>query len=166
MHEAKRWEIWCAAAPVGLASALLVGCIDTDTAVFVDATIDSPGVEVGDEALGVTLSGEFQLTLHLGARASGPSEVSYASFSLKTASGTVVVESLPVSPSLPSPADVEPGGTDTVVTFTIDTGTDLLPAELKEQLCAEQVVIAGIIEDSLATTGTPVESEPFDVNGC
>lgn len=165
MSQAKSGFMGAAASFVA-AAFLNAGCIDTDTAIFVDATIDSPSVDVGDEALGVTLSGDFQLTLHLGARASGPSEVTYGSFALKTASGTVLVESLPASPSIPSPADVEPGGTDTLVTFTIDTGTDLLPATLKDQLCAEQVIIAGILDDSLATTSTPVESEPFDVGGC
>lgn len=164
MHEAKR--VYLGAAASVLLPVLSGGCIDTDTAIFVDATIDSPTVNVEEEALGVTLDGDFQLTLHLGARASGTSEVTYSSFALKTASGTVLVESLPASPSIPSPAEVEPGGTDTLVTFTIDTGTDLLPATLKDQLCAEQVIIAGILEDSLATSSTPVESEPFDVGGC
>lgn len=143
----------------------VAGCIDTDTAVFVDATLDNPSLAVGEETLGASLNGSFDLTLHLGARASGTSTVTVQSFSLATEDGTVIVESLPVS----SPAGaitVEPGGTDTVVPFTIDTGSDLLDAAVKDQICAGPVVVTGVIDDSLATSATPVESEPFSASGC
>ncbi|NUP09402.1 MAG: hypothetical protein HOW73_25395 [Polyangiaceae bacterium] len=149
--------------------ALLVtgaGCIDTDTAVFVDATIDNAEATVEEEALGIHLTGSFQLTLHLGARASGESSVTFGSFSLIDENDTVVVESLPVVSSEPAPFTVEPGGADTAVTFTIDTGVDLLPAEVKDAICAGPVIVSGIIEDSLATTSTPVESEAFSAAGC
>ncbi len=151
---------------IALVALSVAGCIDTDTAVFVDATIDNPSLTVTEETLGAALGGSFELTLHLGARASGPSSVSYQSFSLAKEDGTVIVESLPVSASQPAPVEVEPGGTDSVVTFTIDTGADLLDAAIKDQICAGSVVVMGVIDDSLATSATPVESEPFSPSGC
>ncbi len=145
--------------------ALSTGCIDTDTAVFVDATIDNPSLTVTEETLGTALDGSFELTLHLGARASGPSTVTFQSFSLESEDGTVLVESLPVS-SPDQNAGVEPGGTDTVVTFTISTEDGLLESAVKDQICAGSVVVSGVIQDSLATSTTPVESEPFSPSGC
>lgn len=145
------------------AACLTAGCIDTDPAVFVEPAIDSPQLVLTSEALGVSLSGSFQLTLHLGARASGESQVSYGAFALLNDAGDVVIESLPVEASAPSPVTVEPGGADTAVSFDIDSGADLLPAELADQLCGGLVTISAVLEDSLATTSTSVESEPFSV---
>lgn len=149
-----------------LPSALLCGCVDLDTAVFVDATIDQPTITVAQEALGTAIEGSFLLTLHLGARASGESEVSYSSFSLKTEDGTTVIESLPVSAAPASPVAVEPGGTDTVVQLTVDPGAMLLPADVHAQICAQPVLISAVIDDSLATSATLVDSEPFLAFGC
>lgn len=143
-----------------------VACFDTDPAVFVDATIDAPQLVVGEEVLGISLSGSYLLVLHLGARASGESEVSYGTFSLVAEDGTVMIETLPVTPSAASPVVVDPGGADTAVTFEISTGPDLLPSTIKDQLCAGPVAVSGVVEDSLATTSTPVQSEPFVVLGC
>jgi hypothetical protein len=137
-----------------------VGCIDTDTAVFVDATVGAASVAVGGSGLQITLTGSFALDLHLGARASGASEVTYTSFSLKAADDTVLVESLLVTPDKPSPVAVEPGS-DVVVTFTIDSGPDSIGQDLKDRTCAGQVKIAGVIEDSLESESSPIESEPF-----
>ncbi len=145
------------------AACLLAGCIDTDPAVFVEPAIDSPELVLTQEALGVALAGSFQLTLHLGARASGESQVSYASFTLVDDAGDVVIDNLPVTASAPSPVTVEPGGADTAVLFDIDSGPDLLPLELAAQLCGGLVTISAVLEDSLATTSTSVESEPFAV---
>lgn len=144
----------------------VAGCIDTDTAVFVDATIDNPTLAVTPDTLGFYLAGSYELTLHLGARASGPSSVSYQSFSLASEGGTIIIESLPVTPSAEAPVSVEPGGTDTVVSFTIDTGDDPLASALLDQVCAGPLIITGVIDDSLATSATPVESEPFSPSGC
>jgi hypothetical protein len=135
-----------------------VGCIDTDTAVFVDATVGGASLSVSGTGLVTSVSGGFALQLHLGARASGASEVTYQSFSLKSTDDTVLVESLPVTPDKPSPVSVEPGG-DVVVTFTITA--DDLPPDLKDRVCAGQVKIATVIEDSLEGESSPVESEPF-----
>ena len=145
------------------AACLLAGCIDTDPAVFVEPAIDSPELVLTQEALGVALAGSFQLTLHLGARASGESQVSYASFTLVDDAGDVVIDNLPGTASAPSPVTVEPGGADTTGMFDIDSGPDLLPLELAAQLCGGLVTISAVLEDSLATTSTSVESEPFAV---
>jgi len=146
--------------------ALFAACIDLDAAVFVDATIDVPTITVAEETLGTTIDGSFLLVLHLGARASGPSDVSFSSFSLKTESGTTLIESLPLSASPPSPVVVEPGGTDTVVELTVDPGADLLASDVYAQICAQPVVISGVVDDSLATSATLVDSAPFQALGC
>ena len=150
----------CAFATMG------ASCIDTDTAVFVDATIDQPQLTVTEEALGTSLTGSFLLVLHLGARASGESSVSFASFSLVDENDDVIVESLPIVASDPSPVTVEAGGADTAVTFTIDTSPDLLDPSVRDQICAGQIAISGVVEDSLATAPTPVESGLFSPIGC
>ncbi len=143
------------------------GCVDTDTAVFVDANIDAPSFTLKQVALGTQLEGSFQLTLHLGARAAGESEVTYGTFSLvDSKTGDVVVDNLAVSPSEPAPVTVDPGGADTAVTFTVDTGGDLLPADVADKLCADTIEVRGVIHDSLSTTETPVRSDAVSVGGC
>lgn len=142
------------------------GCIDTDPAVFVDATIDDPAVEIEASALGVSMTGQFQVRLHLGARASGQSEVTFETFNLLNETGDVIVESLPLTSDAAGAVTVEPGGADTVVQFTLNTGANVLPAEVADAICAGEVSIAGVVNDSLSTTATPVESEPFLVDGC
>jgi hypothetical protein len=144
---------------------LAAGCIDTDTAVFVDASVEAPSLTVGGGGLGVTLQGSFILDLHLGARASGTSQVTYSSFSLKAADDTVLVESLPVTPDKASPVSVEPGST-VAVSFTIDTGSSTLPVDLKDRICAGQVKVSGVVEDSLESESSPVESAAFAPSGC
>ena len=149
-----------------VAAVLLAGCIDTDAAVFVDATIGAPALTVVPQGgLGFGLQGSYALELHLGARASGTSQVTYTSFSLKGSDGSVVVESLPVAVDKPSPVSVDPGG-DVLVTFTIDTGAATLDPAVKDQICAGQVRIVGVIEDSLESESSPIESSPFSASGC
>ncbi len=148
------------------ATALAVGCVNTDTAVFVDAGIDAPVVNVNQGALGTSVTGSFTVTLHLGARASGPSEVTFGAFAIETADRTaVVVDSLPVTASTSSPVAVDPDS-DVEVDFTIDTGTDPLPQAVVDGLCAGQLVISGVVEDSLATKSTPIVSDAFLPLGC
>jgi hypothetical protein len=149
-----------------LAALLAAGCIDTDAAVFVDATLGAPALTlVPAGGFGVTLQGSFALELHLGARASGTSQVTYTSFSLKAADGSVVVESLPVAVDKPSPVAVDPGS-DVLVTFTIDSGATVLDNTVKDRICAGQVKIVGVIEDSLESESSPLESAPFSPSGC
>lgn len=143
-----------------LAPYLLSGC-NTDAAVFVDPDIEEPAVTVTKAALGTSLTGSFTLTLHLSARAAGPSQVTVGAFALKKTDGTtVLVDNLPFTADKPNPVGVDED-TTTTVKVTIDSGSKLLDAAVHDAVCAGDVVIAGVIEDSLLTTSTPVESEPF-----
>jgi hypothetical protein len=144
-----------------------VSCVNTDTAIFVEAGVESPSLEVIDGPLGATLDGGFDLTLRLGARASGPSETTFVSFSIKSADETqVLVEDVPVTSGVSSPVTVEPDGEEVVITFAIDQGGDVLPSALVDALCAGEVVYSVVVDDSLATTTTVASSEPFAVAGC
>ena len=147
--------------------ALLAGCIDTDAAIFVDPSIESASVSVTDGPLGAALSGGFDVVLHLGARASGASETVFISFAIKSSDESeVIVESLPVTTNTGLPVTVEAGGDDVVVSFDIDQEGDVIDSDLVDALCAGTVVVSVVIDDSLATTSTPVVSEPFEVSGC
>jgi hypothetical protein len=136
-----------------------------DAAVFVEPAIESPRLAVEGGVLGSALQGEFTLTLHLGARASGPSEVSFGAFSLVDADGLIVLDGLPVEPSRPSPILVEPDS-DEVVVFTIDSGDEPIADSLTAAICAGDLAIRGILEDSLESGSSPVESELFVATGC
>lgn len=149
----------------GLLTFAGAGC-DTDPTIFVDPAIEDPELTVTGNVLGVALDGSFDLTLHLGSRASGESQVTLTSFTLETQDRTVLIESLPIKAVPSGPVTVEPGGDDVVIAVSIDTGADLLPSELLDQICAGQIVIAGVIDDSLATSATPVVSQPFTAAGC
>lgn len=148
------------AAPVLVLLPLLSSC-NTDAAVFVDPDVEEPAVTVTKAALGTSLTGTFTLTLHLSARASGPSNVTVGAFSLKKTDGTtVLVDNLPYAADTPNPVAVAEDST-TTVKITIDSGSKLLDAAVHDALCAGDVILAGVIEDSLLTTSTPVESDPF-----
>lgn len=143
-----------------------IGCIDTNTAVFVAPRIEAVSLTVGRQTLGTTLQGSFDLMLELGARASGPSKVTLGQFSLKKADGTVaVLEQLPVSTQASLPIAVAEDS-EVEVPVRVDTGGMLLPQELADAVCAGELAIYGAIQDSLQTGSTPVTSLPFTVGGC
>lgn len=150
------------------AAPLFAGCINTDTAVFVDPSIDAPTVAIAKLALGTSLSGGFTLKLHLGARASGSSMVQPGQFEIQDAAQTKTIV---------TPLVLDAGGTalpvtvdqdsDVEVKLTFDTGTKLLTGDLGTQLCdAAGVVITGVIDDSLQNTATPVTSAVVHTSGC
>ena len=142
------------------------GCPNTDPAIFVDADLGAPVVGVEQGVLGASLSGTFTLVLHLGARASGASDVTFGTFSLQTADqSTTIVEVLPVVASQSSPVTVEPDST-VEITFEITTGEDVLDAAIVDQICAGQVVVSGVIEDSLEGESSPVVSPAATPVGC
>jgi hypothetical protein len=153
------WCLLCAAALSGATSC------NTDAAVFVEADIESSVVTVSQGALGTNIAGTFTLTLHLGARASGPSEITLGSFSIKNEAGDVLLDTLPVISDRPSPITVNPD-TDESVTFAIDSGGEPLDEDLYPQLCAGKIVISGVVDDSLDPGPNPVDSEPFTATGC
>lgn len=154
---------------LGLGLALALGGLGCkpDTAVFVEARITAPSIEVQELVLGTALAGGFELSLHLGDRASGPSTVTLDSFRIVAAGGAeVVVDPLPVDTVLSFPTTVTPGSTVTAA-FVLDTGADLLPAETQGALCAAgDLQIVGSITDSLQSGSTPVQSEKVAASGC
>jgi hypothetical protein len=137
-----------------------LGC-NTDAAVFVDPDIEEPALTVTKAALGTAVSGSFTLTLHLSARAAGPSSVTLGTFTLKKTDGTtVLLDNVPYTADMASPVAVAEDST-TTVKLTIDSGSKLLDAAVRDAVCAGDVVLAGVVEDSLLTTSTPVVSDPF-----
>lgn len=140
-----------------LAAPLLAGCPNTDAAVFVDPTLGTPTIEVSSSVLAAGVEGSFSLNLHLGARASGPSQVSIGQFEIQDAKKTgAIVTPLPLDAgSTQLPVTVEPDS-DVAVTLTFDMETN---ADAVMKLCDPAgVIITGTIEDSLQDTATPVES--------
>lgn len=143
-----------------LAAALLAGCPNTDTAVFVDPKIEAAELTVTPGVLGTSVKGSFTLKLHLGARASGSSQVSTPTFSIEDPkkSGALSVPIAVDGGATQFPVTVEPDS-DVTVTLTFDTGAKPLSKDLATPLCDPAgVIIAGTIEDSLQDTATPVES--------
>ncbi len=144
-------------------AAPLAGCPNTDTAVFVDPTLDMPAATVTANALGTGITGgSFHLKLHLGARASGPSTVTLGAFSVTDATKTnTVVPQLDVASTTVFPVTVEPDS-DVDADFTFETGSKLLPADVGPKLCDPAgVVIHGTIDDALLGTSTPMDSPVF-----
>ena len=151
-----------------LVSTALLGCINTDTAIFVDPTLSAPTamvstVLVNGVPFGTSLSGSFTLDLHLGARAAGPSMVTLGQFAILDATQTTsLVPALKLTEDVSFPATLQPGGSDVVAHFTFNTGADPLMSSAKAGLCAGAgVVISGSIEDSLAGRSVPVTSPGF-----
>lgn len=138
------------------------GCIDTDAAVFVDASVSAPSAAVSGSTLGTSLDGSFVLDLHLGPRASGPGEVSAESFTITNAAQDVdVISPLEVLADRALPVTVEPDS-DVVVTFSFSTGASPLPAAKKDELCAAGGLrIKAVIRDSLQGGATTAISDVF-----
>jgi hypothetical protein len=150
-----------------VAAAPLGGCINTDPSVFVTPTIMAPSAMVQSGVLGATVAGAFDLDLHLGPRASGPSTVTLGEFSILDAEqkGSIVMP-LSLTGSLESPIVVQPNS-DEDDDFTFDTGNMTEPTSVGSELCASAgVVISGAFQDSLTGMSTPVASSVFHVSGC
>lgn len=148
-----------------LAAPLLAGCPNTDAAVFVDPSIESPVVAVTSSVLNTGVAGSFTLKLHLGARASGPSQVNIGQFSIMDAS---------MKTALVTPLALDAGSTQLPVTVAQDSDVtvalgfdDLFEKDLAGALCDPAgIVVSGTIEDSLQNTATPVDSAIFHPTGC
>jgi hypothetical protein len=147
--------------------------VNTDTAVFVDAKITGPSATITASnvgGFGAKLDGAFILSLHLGARASGASDVSLRSFSLTNAAqDTTLVDTLPVTFSDTSqhdPIAVAPDST-VPVPLTFSTGKALLSAAQQSAICkAGGLRIVGALQDSLQSGATELTSEVFQPTGC
>src|SRR5262245_9680953 len=83
---------------------LLAGCPDDDAAVFIEPTILAPSATVAAQTLGTSLTGAFELRLHLGPRASGASEVALGAFAIQSSDQqTTIVSPLEVVPDRSMP---------------------------------------------------------------
>jgi hypothetical protein len=152
-----------------LAVTPVLGCINTDPTIFVEPTLSAPAATVASSVLGTGITGgSFQLDLHLGPRASGPSTVTLGEFSIEDAAQTApIVPSLTVASTPQFPVTV---GLDSTVdtSFTFGTGADLLAPSVAAQLCAAAgVVISATINDSLQEGKPTVAVSPiFHPSGC
>lgn len=147
---------------LGLAAAALTaaaGCVDTDPTVFVDASIGAPAAQVTSSTLVTQVAGGFQLTLALGPRASGPSQVSLKAFSITDADqATTLVDSLEATTVTALPVEVAPDE-EVVLDLRFDQEVDAAAAGA---LCDPAGIrFVGSIQDSLQDGATPVASSPF-----
>lgn len=151
-------------APLFLAAPLLASCINTDPAVFVEATVTEPALDVGAGSVLVkSLSGSFKLRLHLGARASGTSQVSLVEAKIQDATGTDTILTLAISEAA-FPVVVAPDATvDVPLTFQDDS----VEPTLVDLLCdTHGVTIAARIDDSLQDAPTNATSAVVNAAGC
>lgn len=150
------------------ASPLLAGCPNTDTAVFVAPAIESPTLDVTKGLLGTSVKGSFTLTLHLGARASGPSDVSDLSIDIRDANDASITDitALLDAGATQFPVRVEQDS-DVDVAMTFDSGSKPIEDALATKLCDPAgVSIGGTIKDSLQDSATPVGSDVIHATGC
>ena len=146
---------------------LLAGCINTDATVFVDASIENATAVVSGGALGVKVAGDLTVKLHLGPRASGPSQVSFVSLSIlddKQNAEITAVQIAKSSPEFPVTVDLD---SDVSAALSFDLGSKTLPVEIKDKLCNPAgVVFRGTIQDSLLGGATPFFSAVVHPGGC
>jgi len=149
------------------ASLTCTGCIDTDAAVFVEASISEPATTITTNSLGTYVGGSFQVGFHLGPRASGPSEVALRTFSLMSADQTTeVAPSLKVTtaPDFPVGVNVD---SDVGVSVTYAEQDNPQPVDAVEQICgAAGIVIVGTFDDSLRGGSITAVSAPYSAAGC
>lgn len=149
-------------------AALLSGCINTDEAIFVDASLRDANGTIETSSLSTGFSGSFAIDLHLGLRASGPSEVQLGGFSVQNADRTTTIVQVLKTTSQPTfPVLVSPSDDDVTIQVAFGSEDNLLDNTSQEDLCApEGVVIVAALQGSLrGSTISPV-SAPFPVSGC
>ena len=156
-------------APWWLLSCLAcVGCINTDPAVFVDASIQNEKANIASSSLVTAFGGELNLRLHLSARASGSAEVSVTAFELLGADGTTQLHSpLSYDAGVVFPVTVAQDSTRNItVRFTAEDNQ--LPTAVADAVCPGGAVrFRAILEDSLRGGSFEASSvEPVAVAGC
>lgn len=146
--------------------ALLGGC-DLDAAVFVEPTITSSSVMVTPSGLVTGLSGGLELELHLGSRASGPSDVTLQSVSLTNVDRSItVVDAVGALPDPPFPITVEVDS-DQLVSLTVSSDENQLEAAAVDTLCGSgDLVYVVILDDALRGGTVTADSEPVTPTGC
>lgn len=145
----------------------LAACVSTDATVFVDPSLESATAAVAGGALGATVTGELGLKLHLGPRASGPSQVTLGAFAILDADQKAEITAIVLGASateFPVTVDLD---SDVSATLPYSLGSKTLPAEAKTKLCDPAgVVVRGTIQDSLLGGATPFFSAVVHPTGC
>jgi len=146
----------------------LCGCINTDEAIFVEASIRDGSGSIETSSLSTGFSGSFAVDLHLGLRASGPSDVQLGGFSVQTADRlTTIVQVLKTTSQPAFPVFVTPSDDDLPVQVSFAATDNLLDNTAQEDLCApEGVLIVGALQGSLRGSTISPASLPFQVSGC
>jgi hypothetical protein len=146
---------------LALLGAQALGCIDTDAAVFVEASIRNASATVVPSSAGGSfasgLGGSFELVLHLGPRASEAAEVRLGAVGVLAAGGAEIVPALAVasSPAFPVAVEVD---SDVLTTVTFASEDNLLPPGA-DACAAGSIVFSATLDDSLRGGTLPVRSD-------
>lgn len=148
-------------------AALLASCVNTDATVFVDASFADATAVVSGGSLGATVAGELTLKLHLGPRASGPSQASLVAVSIlddQQSAEIVAVQLEKSSPEFPVTVELD---SDVAVKLAYDLGSKTFPDTTRDKLCNPAgVVFRGSLQDSLLGDATPFFSAIVHPTGC
>ncbi len=145
---------------------LLPACINTDAAVFVEPNVSSAALTVVGSALVTGVEGSFTVSLHLGPRAADDAEVLAVGFSIVTADAAqTLVPSLGVTASPEFPVTV-PIDSDVAVLVSVAVADNQLEANARDALCAGDVRVRAVLQDSLRGSIVSADSEPFAPGGC
>jgi hypothetical protein len=152
---------------LGALLALTAGCIDTDPAVFVEATVVDPAVTLTQGTLVSTVAGSFTLALHLGPRAADAAQVSLGVLSLASSDRTTTfVPTLAVHTAPSFPVTVEVDG-DVPIAVSFDAQDNQLETATYDAICAAgSVVITGAFDDSLRGATSLIGSQVITPSGC
>ncbi|HNS96994.1 MAG TPA: hypothetical protein PLJ27_07505 [Polyangiaceae bacterium] len=165
--------------PLALSLVILpgLGC-SAEGAVSLTGSIGNVHLGIEDAAFVSTLQGGFDVYLELGERASGPSNITFLTFSLVNAdSGSPVLskEHLSVVSSKSTPLTIQPGNNATIhfdIGDQSQPGANLEPMELSKEerpsLCgANRLQIIGTIQDSAdGARPSTLTSVGFSPTGC
>ena len=149
-----------------LLCALLPAC-DLDAAVFVEPTVEGASAAISASGLVTGLSGEIDLNLHLGPRASGPGDVTLRSISLTNADRSeTLVEAVGAVPNPVFPVTVGVDS-DVAIRFDVPADENLLDADAMSTLCsAGDLVYVIVLEDALRGGTVSAASNPVTPTGC
>jgi hypothetical protein len=161
------WQTRLAAGALWCALSGVVGCPNTDAAVFVELSIENPNAAVQTSVLATAVDGSFDLRLHLGPRATDGSEVTLGELSITNGDLTsTLVSPLAVTtdPAFPVTVAVD---SDVVVAIDFAATDNEVEASAVDALCDPGgIVISGAFDDSLEDALKSVSSRPFQVSGC
>jgi hypothetical protein len=146
---------------------LLLGCPNTDEAVFVEPTIRSPSATLEQSALVDALGGAFVIHLHLGPRATGSATVELVQLSVVSADRMSTLHApleVSTNPSFPVTVGVD---SDVTIDVTFSPDDNELDMDALDPICDPTgIVIAASLTDSLRGGSVPTASETFAVGQC